>query len=309
LSDRRAIEVIGFAGYLAKPIRQDRLKNCLSLVLGCSSPGQAAETPAAVRQVVAEEVMLNKRVLLAEDNPVNQMVAVALLKKLGLAVDVVANGSEALSALEQIPYDLVLMDCQMPVMDGYEATRLIRDPLSKVLNHAVPVAAMTANAMQGDREKCLAAGMNDYTRKPVNLVELKRVVSSLLSPDVSVTSEYGDTCASQSEVPCDFEEMLDRFEGDREFVSEIFAISRQDLPLRLEELHRCLNRQERESAQREAHTIKGIAANICANPAKAAAEALEKGLGGGSHEQVTGLLAELETRIAVLVTALEQDCG
>ena len=122
----------------------------------------------------------NKRVLLAEDNAINQMVSVSLLKKLGFVVDVAENGNEALKSLEQNHYDLVLMDCQMPVMDGYEATRMIRDPSSPVLNHAVPIVAMTANAMSGEREKCLAAGMNDYTTKPVKIEVLKKVLSQVL---------------------------------------------------------------------------------------------------------------------------------
>ena len=107
------------------------------------------------------------RILLAEDNIVNQQVALGILKKLGLRADAVASGAEALSALENLPYDLVFMDVQMPVMDGLTAARLIRSPQSRVRNSAIPIIAMTALAMSGDREKCLAAGMNDYVAKPV----------------------------------------------------------------------------------------------------------------------------------------------
>jgi signal transduction histidine kinase len=134
-----------------------------------------------VSETIAETDGVKKRVLLAEDNTVNQMVASAILKKMGLTVDVVADGSEAVRALEQIPYDLVLMDCQMPVMDGYEATRIIRDASSNVLNHAIPIVAMTANAIQGDREKCLAVGMDDYTSKPVKREELNKIMARLLN--------------------------------------------------------------------------------------------------------------------------------
>ena len=106
-------------------------------------------------------------ILLAEDSIINQQVALSILKKLGLRADAVADGAEAVRALEAIPYDLVLMDVQMPEMDGLVATRVIRDPQSAVRNHQVPIIAMTAHAMQGDLEKCLEAGMNDYVTKPV----------------------------------------------------------------------------------------------------------------------------------------------
>ena len=116
------------------------------------------------------------RVLLAEDNIVNQKVAMRVLEKSGYHVDVVADGTEAVKALESITYDLVLMDCQMPEMDGYEATRIIRSPESAVLNHDIPVIAVTAHAMRSDCERCFEAGMDDYIAKPIDPLKLMKVI-------------------------------------------------------------------------------------------------------------------------------------
>jgi CheY-like chemotaxis protein len=138
------------------------------------------ETGIVTRHAVAEVAHHNARILLAEDNVINQKVAQSILSKLGSKADVVANGLEAVRALELINYDLVLMDCQMPEMDGFEATAAIRDPESKVLNHKVPVIAMTANAMKGDREACLDAGMDDYLSKPVKKDELAGILEKWL---------------------------------------------------------------------------------------------------------------------------------
>jgi CheY-like chemotaxis protein len=112
------------------------------------------------------------RILVVEDNAVNQMVAVRLLEKLGYSADIAANGIEALSAVQRISYDLMLMDCQMPEMDGFEATMRLRRRETGIGCH-IPIIAMTANAMAGDRESCLAAGMDDYIAKPVRIEELK----------------------------------------------------------------------------------------------------------------------------------------
>ena len=130
---------------------------------------------------LTESVPLKFRILLTEDNAVNQKFAMALLRKFGYPVDVASNGLEALNALSLIDYDLVLMDCQMPEMDGYDATKAIRNAHSNVRNHAVPIIAMTANAMSGDREKCLSAGMNDYLAKPINSQELLSKIEQFLA--------------------------------------------------------------------------------------------------------------------------------
>ncbi len=177
---RPSLEECGFSAELTKPVRQSDLLRCVEEVLFGKARGV---TPS----VVGSGPMVNlhrgtERILLAEDNMTNQQVAIGLLKKLGLRVDAVADGAEAIRALETLPYDLVLMDVQMPIMDGLEATRRIRDVGSKVLNHRIPIVAMTAGAMQGDREECLAAGMDDYVSKPIDAIALFKALNKWLAP-------------------------------------------------------------------------------------------------------------------------------
>lgn len=171
--DGTRMKEIGIDGYLTKPIKQMMLFDCLAMVLARKARGgYRVAQPLVTRHTLAETQRTKVKILLAEDNHVNQMVAVGILKKLGFEADTVNNGAEAVKALAATQYDLVLMDCQMPVMDGYKATRTIRDPQSAVIDHNVRIVAMTANAMAGDREKCLAAGMDDYVAKPIRPEEL-----------------------------------------------------------------------------------------------------------------------------------------
>jgi len=169
---------------VSKPVKQTALLQAIMRVMERPAPTGAVLGPtiSAVAKPAVEQPAASLRILLAEDNPVNQGVALRQLRKLGHSqVEAVANGREALNVLERGEFDLLLMDCQMPEMDGYESTRLIRERESEGKKFGrrgrIPIVAMTANALEGDREKCLAVGMDDYIAKPVHLDDLARVVS------------------------------------------------------------------------------------------------------------------------------------
>ncbi|MBC8550446.1 MAG: response regulator, partial [Candidatus Brocadiales bacterium] len=176
--DARYFKNLGFDAYLVKPIKQAQLQDCLRIVTGKHANFREDTSSRIVtRYSITEDNKLRVRILVAEDNIVNQKIALRILdKKLGYHADLVANGKEALESLKSLDYDLVLMDCQMPEMDGYEATRAIRDNSSSVRNPGIPIIAMTANAMKGDREKCIEVGMDDYIAKPINVKELADVI-------------------------------------------------------------------------------------------------------------------------------------
>src|SRR5262249_46491570 len=154
----------GIAAFLTKPVRQAHLYKCLTTILGAAA-GRPGVAPMPHCQEAAQ-AQIHARVLVVEDNVVNQKVVVRLLEKLGCRIDVAANGHEAITMLAQMAYDLVFMDCQMPEMDGFAATEAIRQREVCSGQH-IPIIAMTANALQGDRERCLEAGMDDYISKPV----------------------------------------------------------------------------------------------------------------------------------------------
>jgi CheY-like chemotaxis protein len=175
---KETLEGAGIAICLNKPIKPSQLFDGLSRLGVAQPPSRVEPTPVAASSPVPGPAAVRKqlRVLLAEDNAVNQKVALRQLEKLGYSVDAVGNGVQAIEALKRNTYGLVLMDCQMPEMDGFEATAKIRAAEKLTLCPPIPIVAMTANAMEGDRERCLAAGMDDYISKPVNTSELSRVL-------------------------------------------------------------------------------------------------------------------------------------
>ncbi|MCZ6818541.1 MAG: response regulator, partial [Calditrichaeota bacterium] len=171
--DARRMSEIGFEAYLTKPLKQSQLYDCLVSLLN-DGGGKVGKKKLVTRHTIAEDRKLNLKILLAEDNIVNQKVAAKMLQKLGCQVDCVANGKEAVEAVKSIPYDVVFMDCQMPEMDGYEATGKIRRVEPE--DQHIPIIALTAIAMQGDRKRCLDAGMDDYISKPLHAKKLQETL-------------------------------------------------------------------------------------------------------------------------------------
>ena len=308
--DAGHFEKIGFAAYFTKPIRQSDLFNSLSSVLG-GKPIQS-KSPMVTRQSVRELRRDKVRILLAEDNIVNQKVAVGILKKLGLMADAVADGKEAVRALEKIPYDLVLMDCQMPEMDGYEATAEIRNPKSKVRDHDIPVVAMTANAMQGDREKCLAAGMNDYLSKPVEPRTLAEMLDKWLPQDNVKEGTVAMDETAQSITPdttppvFDKEAVLERMMGDEKLVETITEGFLEDIPLQIQAMKDFLDAGDVPGVERQAHTIKGASANVGGEALCAVASDMEKAGTAGDLDAVGNRMANLEEQFERLKQAIEK---
>jgi signal transduction histidine kinase/DNA-binding response OmpR family regulator len=194
--DAARCQELGVSAYLLKPIRQSELREAIARVLGARE--QKGAIPLITRYSLqdAREAPDSLRILLAEDNPVNQRLASRLLEKRGHFVVVAANGREALEALEKGSFDLVFMDVQMPVMDGFEATTAIRKKEAASGMH-VPVVALTAHAMKGDREKCLAGGMDEYLTKPIRPHELDEILKSYLARRVETTEAHESTLSGK----------------------------------------------------------------------------------------------------------------
>jgi CheY-like chemotaxis protein len=169
---------MGFSAYLTKPIKGSQLYQCFETILN-KTPGdknKRVQKPFVTRHDIPKNGKQEIRILLAEDNPINQKLALRLIEKFGFHADAVFNGKEAVRALQKASYDLVLMDIEMPEMDGFEATQTIRNPESQVIKPSTPIIAMTAHALQGDRERCLKAGMNDYISKPIEPNKLLELI-------------------------------------------------------------------------------------------------------------------------------------
>ncbi len=306
--DAKRLEKIGFSGYATKPVRHEDLKGVISqaLAVGVEHGSNPIVTRHTARETLSDLASRRTRILLAEDNLTNQQVALGILKKFGLRADAVANGREVLHALETIPYDLVLMDVQMPEMDGLEATTIIREGAGAW--REIPIIAMTAHAMQGYRDKCLQAGMNDYVSKPVSPHALAEVLEKWLPKDsAAVMRESGskspqvkESDAVSSPMIWDRAAIIERLMGDEELVGAIIEGFIVDIPRHMEALRAHLEAGNAPGAEHQAHTIKGAAANVSGEALRVVALEMEKAARAGDLAGMKALLPALEAAFETL---------
>ena len=321
--DAKKFSEAGFSGYLNKPVRQNDLRDVLSFILtgDADAPG-AIVTRHTVRESLSSFDGGGARILLAEDNITNQHVALGILKKLGVRADAVADGEEVLAALAAVPYSLVLMDCQMPRMDGYEAARRVRrleGPLRDV-----PIVAMTANAMAGDREKCLDAGMNDYVSKPVSPGALAAVLKKWLprrgengggySP-VRTPPQEADAVNGRSAPRTEHnaearlwnrEAFLERLRGDQELAAEIVRDFLSEVPREMDSLREALAAGDAETSEHCAHSVKGVSASVGGELLRAVAFEMERAAAGGDLDAARERLPLLEAEFERLREAMSR---
>jgi PAS domain S-box-containing protein len=298
-----------FEAYLTKPVRQSSLFDKLSSILSMKTEKQRSHSPLTM-DLNSKQGINNVRVLLAEDNIVNQKVAQSMLKKLGFRTDTVANGTEALKALETLPYDLVLMDVQMPEMDGMEATKLIRQPGSAVLNREIPIIAMTAHAMIGDRERFIEAGMDDYISKPVSLKSLMELLDkwlTMIQKDVREdSSSAGATETPAKPLVFDREALFERIMDDKELARSLIAIFLKQVPEQIRELRENVDKREMKNILWCAHKIKGTSANLGGMVLSSLASEMEQAAMQGEYNKITTIMLDMEKQFDILVNQLKE---
>ncbi len=342
--DGKLAKQAGFNGYLTKPIRHHQLRQRLQMILNPdameTSLSLPQPSPLNTRHTVEETgSQIQRYILLAEDNVVNQKVAVRMLKKLGYRVDVVGNGREAIQAIDRTPYDLILMDCQMPEMDGMETTRIIRQIESKKVEGSskesdskvfesshfslltshdshVPIIALTANALSGDRENCLEAGMDDFLSKPVRIEELGAVIRQWLPTEK--LPHQGDRSMSAIEQPdknpppCLDDAILENLknlggEDDPEFFLSVMDQFLSDLTRHMEGIQEAIERGDAEALLKAAHACKGSCRTVGACSLAEVCYELELLGRQGTTPQGTTLLAKLHDEQQRVTLALTQE--
>ncbi|HHI96442.1 MAG TPA: response regulator, partial [Thermodesulfatator atlanticus] len=287
----------GIKAVLSKPFKRAHL---LDLLLGILE-GKPQE-----EKRFTEELSFRGKILVVEDNPINQEYCISALKLLGCEVKTASNGLEALELLKREPFDLVLMDCQMPELDGYETTRRLREWEAQGITPRAhtPVVALTAHALQGDREKCLAAGMDDYLAKPFTIDELRQVLLKWLGDKISQEKE---TPKEEKQTVKDIEkkeaifdpEKLKNFEipgkpEDKSFIIRMVSLFLTRTPEILEEIKKTLAEEDTERLHRAAHSLKSNAAMMGAVKLAEVARELEMAAAEGNLNQAPSLIQKLE---------------
>jgi signal transduction histidine kinase/DNA-binding response OmpR family regulator/HPt (histidine-containing phosphotransfer) domain-containing protein len=312
---------IGFAAYLLKPVTQRDLTECLILALANTAHSWHLQSqPMITRHALrAQRAQTRNRILLAEDNLVNQKVALRLLEKLDYRVDVVADGLAAVAAWQTGKFDLIIMDCQMPQMDGYEATREIRR-LEEGKRH-IPIVALTAHAMKGDAQKCRAAGMDDYLSKPIDRVKLDACLDRLLpstgstgmTPEIQEAPNAFENTPQPTSVqphhPVDWEAFLESIDGDEVFARDLADAFIGTGDKELAVIAAALGTGDAATVRESAHSLKGASANLRASAATAAAAQLESAARLGKSAEIPALAETLTTEVRRTMAYLRSTVG
>ena len=313
LADSRNLREIGFTASVSKPPRESDLRDALLVI---ESGGSSTPAPASPVEIESSDGPDHGafRILLAEDNETNQKVALGILRKFGYTADVVETGREALQALETEAYDLVLMDVQMPEMDGLEATREIRDTGSAVRNHAIPVIAMTAHALKSDRDLCREAGMDDYITKPVVPGILEEVLSRWLT-EPGIGAETSDEAPVESTDPepesapdFDLAALRERMMNDDDLVRMVCRCYLDEMPDRIASLRESGEAGDAPGARLLAHSIRGASANVSCEAMAALASTIEELAEAGDIEPIRAMQDGLEARFEEARRALAELC-
>jgi CheY-like chemotaxis protein/HPt (histidine-containing phosphotransfer) domain-containing protein len=291
----------GAAATVPKPVKQSELWDVIATALHVPGSEKVAANRAHKRSRTAGRSL---RILLAEDNPVNQQLALQLLEKRGHSVIVAENGRQAIEAIEKHAFDLVLMDVQMPEMGGLEATEAVREK-EKTSGAHLPIVAMTAHAMEGDREKCLRSGMDGYVAKPIDPKSFLRTVEQYAT--LGMTVEVPLSASEESAKKClDAAALLGRFTGNRKLLGSIVKTFREDCPEMMGRIREALKKHDPRAVADAAHALKGSVGNFGATAAFETAREIEKGARQGTLDGTWDKYATLEDDIAQLLPALQE---
>jgi PAS domain S-box-containing protein len=294
---------LGVAAHLTKPFKQSELYNAILNALGASDVSATAPSPEPPAEVPPAPPL---RVLVAEDHPINQTLLLHLLRRQGHAVVMTGNGKEAVAAYHEQPFDVVLMDVQMPEMDGFEATALIRAHEHRTGRHT-PVYAMTARAMAGDRERCLMHGMDGYLAKPLAASELWRTLKQIAEGQPPEPSASPELLPSDLQAPAmDRQKALTCAGGDLKLLRRLVNMFRVEAPRMTQELRQALRQGDAALVRRLAHTLKGAAGNLGAASVAGRARELEDLGRTGDLAAGAAALAALEEALGRLNIELDK---
>jgi PAS domain S-box-containing protein len=297
--DMARAKSLGAAAAVTKPVKQSDLWDAIITALHVAARQKGRPSVAQRRSRTAQHPL---RILLAEDNPVNQEVAVHLIERRGHSVIVAENGRQAIAAIERHKFDLVLMDVQMPEMGGLEATKIIREK-EKGSGHRLPIIAMTAHAMQGDREQCLEAGMDGYLAKPIDPKTFLQTVEGISERSMESESGEGDE-TTRAAGALDGKALLARFSGNRKLLRNIVKTFREDCPRMMGRIRAALTARDAVALADSAHALKGSIGNFGESAALETTREMEKAARQGKLDGTWELYATLEDQIALLLPAL-----
>ncbi|MBC7965260.1 MAG: response regulator, partial [Fuerstia sp.] len=306
--DIQRCKELGVRAHLIKPVKQSELLEAIVGAVG----GKTVQATLPLAATVKADAMPPLKVLLAEDGKANQTLAVGLLTKWGHTVEIAENGEDAISLWQHGSFDVILMDVQMPVLDGLQATQRIRE-LERATGTHIPIIAMTARAMKGDRERCLAAGMDDYVSKPVRRQELERALREMAKPVEQASSQDGadqatgtSSHAATSSDVIDWEAALEYVEGDRELLNELLLTAVSENHELLMQLDAAISARDVIVVSRLAHTIKGGAQTIAATATIRLAKAIEAAAHAEDFKTARTLMPQLCAAVERLKGVISQ---